>query len=271
MMMLFAWINIAQATGIRTTELTYVVVHGDTLSDIAVRFNTTWPILKKLNRIKNENLIQSNEVLLLPDTKKLRNRHVRKNQMHIIRKITSAHTGTNTPFLWKNPGRAHCIKCTLVSSVHGLGFPDIVARALVTKVKNHDFTMIKISRGMHFDAMYFGKRILKENIVASWGSGHTEPAREYSVIHDGTRYALIYPLVCGNWSKTTSKVPLQIVIIPAENAKIPDNRIAGTDPPIALEPTPNNIPEQVCITCPDFIVLATFEPLKKRSQIHSAM
>lgn len=270
--MLFAWVNMTHATeAIAQEPIRIVVQKGNTLSQIAKHFNTTWQILQKVNGIKNPNLIYPNDVIEIahapePTTYTVRTHKksiAKKAHAHVIKKITPVQTKASAPFLWKNPGNARCTKCTLASSVHGLGFPDVVANALIAKVKNRDFTMMKIARGMHFDAMYFGKRIRKENVIASWKSGHTELAREYSVIHDGMRYALVYPLVCGNWSKTTSTVPLPIAVVPTENAKISDNRIAGTDPPIAPEPTPNNIPEEVCITCPDLIVLATFKPLKK--------
>lgn len=268
MTMLFLGMNIAHATAVTTQEPIRIVVQkGDTLSQIAKEHRTTWQILQKVNGIKNPHLIYPNDVIHITHASNLKT-----NTMHAyVKKKISASELTTAPFLWKNPGHARCIKCKLIPSVRGLGFPDVVAKTLIEKVRNRDFTMIKISRGVHFDAMYFGKRVRKENVIASWKDGHTEPAREYSVIHEGTRYALVYPLICGNWSKTTSVVPLPVAIVPAENTEIngeiPDNQIAGIGPPMAPEPIPiHTTEEKACTTCPDFTIIVTFDPLPKEEK-----
>lgn len=48
---------------------TYTVKHGDTLSTIALRFNTSVGVLAELNNISNINLINVGQVLRLPNTK----------------------------------------------------------------------------------------------------------------------------------------------------------------------------------------------------------
>ena len=49
------------------TYETYTVVRGDTLSEIAVRFNTTVSYLAKLNNIANVNLIYVGQVLKIKE------------------------------------------------------------------------------------------------------------------------------------------------------------------------------------------------------------
>lgn len=236
------------------TETTYIVKKGDWLAKIAPNFGTTWKAIAKANNIKKPYIIHPDQKLRIPHQANT----VRHNEV----------SKTTTPFLWKKPGHAKCKKCELHASVKGLGFPDVVETALIAKVENREFTMIEIAPGMHFDAMYFGKRIRKENVIASWPVGHTEPAREYSIIHNGTRYALVYPLVCGNWSKTTSTVVLPPIAASPPVKEIPvappvhDDRVAAIASPQPPEPTLGKIIPPVCATCPDFIVLAVFEPRK---------
>ena len=68
---LFAWANMAHGAAAPEQKLTYIVKEGDTLSGIAAHFNTTWPELAKINKIKNPHLIHADEVLLLRDIPKL--------------------------------------------------------------------------------------------------------------------------------------------------------------------------------------------------------
>lgn len=46
---------------------TYVVVRGDTLSKIAVQYDTTYQELARMNGITNPNLIRVGQVLVVPD------------------------------------------------------------------------------------------------------------------------------------------------------------------------------------------------------------
>lgn len=196
--------------------------------------------------------------------------HVIKNKKGATKIMVQNGMGENSqhikdkPYLWKYPGRAPCKNCEAVSSIRGLGYPNAVANALIDKVHEGDFSKIEIARGTHFDAMYFGKQVRKENVIASWKEGHTEAAYEYTVIHNETRYALVFPIACGNWSKTTSISPQPIAVVPPTREEpIKDDRVVEIIPPPPPEPTPGNIIEQNCVTCPDFTILATFEALKK--------
>src|SRR5437763_10528300 len=45
---------------------TYIVMNGDTLGDIATRFNTTWPQLASYNHITDPNLIYINQSICIP-------------------------------------------------------------------------------------------------------------------------------------------------------------------------------------------------------------
>ena len=231
-----------------TRTATYTVQKGDNLTTIARVHNTTWNILAKVNNIKNPNLILIGQTLRVTPTT------TTSTQVMSDAKV----------FLWKKPGNANCKECSVVDSVRGLGYPDIVSNVLIAKVKNREFTVIHITNDTRFDAMYFGKRMHKEHVVVHWKKGHVERAREYFVIHDGTRYALIYPLVCRNWAKSTSIAPTHLTVGPPKKTDVPDDRVVGIMPQQSPGPTPGQITESVCATCPDFIILATFEPLTKK-------
>jgi N-acetylmuramoyl-L-alanine amidase len=47
-------------------DRTYIVVSGDTLGDIADRYNTTWPRLASYNHIPDPNLIYINQAVCIP-------------------------------------------------------------------------------------------------------------------------------------------------------------------------------------------------------------
>lgn len=52
-------------TSITSSNNTYIVKSGDTLSKIAKKFNTTWQELARINNIANANLIKVNQVIKL--------------------------------------------------------------------------------------------------------------------------------------------------------------------------------------------------------------
>lgn len=54
------------STPVPPTTGTYTVVRGDTLSNIASRFGTTWQAIASLNNIANPNLIYAGQVLKIP-------------------------------------------------------------------------------------------------------------------------------------------------------------------------------------------------------------
>lgn len=227
-------------------ETTYTVKKGDWLAKIAPNFGVTWNAIAKANNVKKPYVIYPDQTLRIPHTLKV-----------------SSTSGAEV-FLWKNPGNAKCKDCTVTRSVQGLGYPDIVADILIAKVKNRDFTIIHITSGTHFDAMYFGKNIRKEHVIAQWKKGHSERAREYFVVYNETRYALVYPIVCGNWAKHTSAAPIHLTVGPPEKNNVSVDRVVDITPPQSPEIIPGQITEATCSTCPDFIILATFEPLTKK-------
>lgn len=53
-------------TGNASNYIRYIIQKGDTLSEIAQRYNTTVNELVRLNNIQNPNMIYSNEILLIP-------------------------------------------------------------------------------------------------------------------------------------------------------------------------------------------------------------
>lgn len=64
----YGWVNEADIAGLAsgTTQKTYKVVSGDTLSKIAKKYGTTVDTLVALNGIKNKNLIYVGQIIKLP-------------------------------------------------------------------------------------------------------------------------------------------------------------------------------------------------------------
>lgn len=64
----YGWVNEADIAGLAsgTTQKTYTVVKGDTLTKIAKQYGTTVDTLVALNGIKNKNLIHVGQVIKLP-------------------------------------------------------------------------------------------------------------------------------------------------------------------------------------------------------------
>ena len=64
----YGWVNEADIAGLAsgTTQKTYTVVKGDTLTKIAKKYSTTVDTLVALNGIKNKNLITVGQVIKLP-------------------------------------------------------------------------------------------------------------------------------------------------------------------------------------------------------------
>lgn len=64
----YGWVNEADIAGLAsgTTQKTYTVVKGDTLTKIAKKYGTTVDTLVKLNGIKNKNLITVGQIIKLP-------------------------------------------------------------------------------------------------------------------------------------------------------------------------------------------------------------
>lgn len=61
----YGWVNAVDIAG-KSSGKTYKVVSGDTLSKIAVKYNTTVDAIVTLNAIKNKNLIRVGQVIILP-------------------------------------------------------------------------------------------------------------------------------------------------------------------------------------------------------------
>lgn len=64
----YGWVNEADIAGLAsgTTQKTYTVVKGDTLSKIAKKYGTTVDTLVAINGIKNKNLIVVGQIIKLP-------------------------------------------------------------------------------------------------------------------------------------------------------------------------------------------------------------
>jgi len=98
-------VNSAHAQTICSSgDRTYLVVSGDTLSDIAYRFGTNWGILASHNHIANPNLIYANQVICIPGQGTVNNAvhtspstlNIPPNQTSQTSSVTSAGS-TNAP------------------------------------------------------------------------------------------------------------------------------------------------------------------------------
>jgi hypothetical protein len=62
----YGWVNEADIAGSTTSQKTYTIKKGDTLSKIAKKYGTTVDKLVKLNGIKNKNIIRVGQIIKLP-------------------------------------------------------------------------------------------------------------------------------------------------------------------------------------------------------------
>ena len=125
---------------------------------------------------------------------------------------------------------------------------------LHAKVVTNDYALARVSEGDQFDVMLFGRNKSLHNVVAAWKDGHTEYAREYSVVYNDTEYKLLYPYVCGNWA-LTPRIALQ--------------KPPPPPPPVVIEKTPPP-PEPVCKNCPPLHPAYIFPALPVGTPIENA-
>ncbi|HDZ85693.1 MAG TPA: LysM domain-containing protein, partial [Candidatus Moranbacteria bacterium] len=202
LVMVLAFSGTAEATKI------HVVKKGEYLSRIAPIYNLSgWKELYSANkdRIKNPDLIYPGQKLVVPDE--------------------------NTEFSFENPG-GDKYTGTLEEALDLLDYPEEVSKLFIEKI-NEDSSdgHHEISKGDRL-AMVFGKNKIRRNTVANWKDETVKLAsRKYVVIIEDTEYTLLYPFICGNWSR------------------LPDKKIAVTPPPppkkTAREPEPKIVLEQV--------------------------
>lgn len=215
--MLFAWASTASATDAPKEQLTYIVVKGDTLSGIATRFNTTWPVLQKINKIKNPNLIHPNDVLGLRSTE-LKNKStvhayavpaLKKAKVHMVKKATPVRT--------QHMVAKHSL-CDPTSAITQLGFPVMVEQDLLGKVQKGEYEEI----------------VDHENFPS-------EHARKYVAYDTDHTYAFIYPDSCSWRMKIVDAQPpgkdalLRIPPLPTDRNE--NEKFLA----LPLGPTPGNV------------------------------
>jgi len=155
----------------------HIVKSGENLSKIAVQHESvSWKEIWKANKsnIKNPNFIYPGQELVIPDQQDV--------------------------FLYENPG-ADKYKGSLDEALELLGFPKDVSEMLKEKIakKEHEWHSIAVGDEL---AMTFGRNKVRYKTVAAWkDESQLQAAKKYTVISDNTEYALLYPLVCGNWSR----------------------------------------------------------------------
>ena len=247
-------------------ETIYVVKEGDTLSQIAKRFSSvTWKDLQKANGLKNPHRIFPKQELRIPlGGGKIAKASAAKPETPFAQTAQELCKEETPAYHWREVGANPCVDCPPEQSIHGLGYPEKVADALIENVKNKEYVLGFISPGDTFDAMYFGLGVLRCNVVAAWEHDRKEPAKVYAVEHEGVRYELYDPLRCGNWSKRTVKLPPPAPP-PKEPVKEPDEPVAQQPPalPESIPVPPITLkPKEPC-DCPELITLAIFEPLKE--------
>jgi len=177
MVFLFAWAGMANAEETQGQQLTYIVKKGDTLWGIAKNFNTTWPVLQKINRIKNPDLIYPNAVMLIRNTDGAANIPVSSVHARVEKQGAQVVSKNTNMDIHKKPVRASV--CDPANAITQLHFPTLVAQALEDKVNKGQF----------------------EEIVDQENFPH-ERARKYVTYDSENAYAFIYPESC-SWRKKT--------------------------------------------------------------------
>lgn len=168
-------------------EYKYKVKRGDYLSKIARNFGVSWKSMARLNKLKNPNLIHPGQILSIP-----RN------------------------FYWENVN-ADPYKGTAEEALALLGYDEAARLALAEKISKGEYEKYSIKKGEIIAVMTFGQKKVYRNVISSFKKRQTVEARLYEAEVDGRVYRLLYPLVCGNWSRLEEKtIPPEITAEPAK-------------------------------------------------------
>ncbi len=157
---------------------THSVKQGDSLWKIGIQHGgRSWKEIYKDNKkqIKNPDLIYPGQVFVISDEW--------------------------DEFFFENPGEDKYTG-TPEEALELLGYPEEASKLFIKKIREDNFDgWHEISKGDRF-AMVFGKNKIRYNTVANWKDENKKLAsKKYSVITEGIEYALLHPLVCGNWSR----------------------------------------------------------------------
>lgn len=225
------------------SEAYYVVKKGDWLSKIAPKFGVNCKAIAKLNNIKGPKyIIHPGQKLQIPDAVKMKKETARE-------------------FLWKYPA-GDKFKGSLDEALKLLNYPEDVAKLLKFEVNDGSFELINITVGDRFAAMTFGKNKVRKNVVAAWkNKSRLLAVKKYTVRFNAIEYSLVYPLVCGNWSRLEDKkIVIEEVEVPAvvapEAEIIPSEEVVSREvvaPPSEEEKAleVEEIPSYVEIPCPE--------------------
>lgn len=219
--LLFFCFGLSSAAFAEGSEYSYRVAKGDYLEKIAKAHGTSWPVLAKLNKLKDPNVIVQGQVLILPKT------------AAVPQKVEATTASTSSPaapcatahdapgFQWKNYGVDPLQDTPFSVALEMLCFPKHISDQFLEKVASGKFDeTVGILPGDTFDAMTFGRGLVRGNVVASW-SGQIIPARVYTITEGKTEYRLVYPLPCGNWAKQVRQLTPPTVPASPELAKQP--------------------------------------------------
>jgi len=195
----------------------YTVQKGDTLSGIAKRFmgsasRAAYMSLAEKNGIENPHLIHPGQKLDIPEGFSFSESYRLQGQIGVISSAPakpqssrqSAEKKQEGVFYYRYPARDP-YRGTLEKALELLGYPIEVRKAFVEKVRTtpkNKIVHIELRKGDRIAAMTFGKAKVKRNVIAAWDDQyHLYAARLYETEFEGKVYRLIYPLVCGNWSR----------------------------------------------------------------------
>lgn len=209
----------------------YTVKKGDCLSKIGKKYDVSWKVLARENRLKNPNLIRPNQKINIPEI-----------------------------FEWEH-ANANPFKGTLDNALILLGYSNEIADLLKAEVADDRFETGSIVSGDKIAVMTFGKNIVKKNVISRIKKDLA--VKIYAVTVQDKKYQLIYPLVCGNWSRIdilipkAPETPKAPEVIPPEE-KVPEiippkELIEAPVPPKTVESSYYEIP---CPECKDLEVMA---------------
>ncbi len=201
---------------------TYSVKKGDCLSKIGKKYDVSWKVLARENQLKNPNLIFPRQKINIPEN-----------------------------FEWEH-ANANPFKGTLDEALVLLGYPEEVSDLLKkVEVENDHFEIGKIVSGDKIAAMTFGKNIVKKDVISRVKKDLA--VKIYTVTVQDKKYQLIYPLICGNWSR------IDILIPAPETPKAPETIL----PPVEKEV---QVPGE-SVTAPEEIPLAEVPEIKSERAI----
>jgi|GEM_PF-1150159 len=210
----------------------HVVVKGNTLGKIAVRYGVTVGELVAINKIKNKNLIRPGQILLIPKREASENKQEFQKQAIVKPAVNISSQMTVTAYSWNKPAIARCVDCQADTIVPLFTMPKEVKEKLIEEVRKVNYKSFNLKKGQRYEQMAFkkGKKIkIFGPVIQRWEpSESNERAYIYEAEWEGEMYYLVIPHVCNNWAwfKATTELspgPFEEIPIEPELAEPPSN------------------------------------------------